>query len=150
MRFLAAILFGVWALLLSGGCGGDAAYNPRSAPSYYQGGSQSQRAYQNVVKDGGAFIQDRSGKVWHVAHAQKYGMVPSGFQYGLGPFAITPIMNPRMLSPGDPGYPSDYENFLVLGANLNGFARAYPIRGVMSRHEIANEQFGDAHVAVAF
>ena len=76
-------------------------------------------------------------------------MVPSGFQFGLGPFAILPIVNPRMLSPGDRDYPSRFGTFRVMGASLNGFTRAYPL-GVMSGHEVVNEQFGDAHVAVAY
>ncbi len=54
-----------------------------------------------------------------------------------------------MLSPGDEGYPSDDDDFLVIGVNLNGFTRAYPIY-IMRWKEVANEQFGDAHVAVAY
>ena len=54
-----------------------------------------------------------------------------------------------MLSPGDLNYPSDDDNVLVLGVSLNGFTRGYPIQ-VMSKHEVVNEQFGDARVAVAF
>ena len=71
---------------------------------------------------------------------------PSSFQCGLGPYAIPPIMDPQMLSPGDPGYPASHETFPVLGVSLNGFTRAYPI-SAMSRHEIANERFGDDYVA---
>ncbi len=44
--------------------------------------------------------------------------------------------------------PSD-DDFLVIGVNLNGFTRAYPIY-IMRWKEVANEQFGDAHVAVAY
>ena len=54
-----------------------------------------------------------------------------------------------MLSPGDPGYPLDTDSFAIMGTTLNGFTRAYPIL-VMSRHEVANERFGEAHVAVAY
>ena len=54
-----------------------------------------------------------------------------------------------MLSPGDEGYPSDDDDFLVIGVNLKGFTRAYPIY-IMRWKEVANEQFGDAHVAVAY
>ena len=132
-------------ILLSGGCVGDTAYTPPTASSSPREAGES-RAEETFTE---AFIQDRQGKVWDVTQAQKYGLVPSGFQFGLGPYAIRPIMNPQMLSPGDYGYPSDYEGFLILGASLNGFARAYPI-AVLSRHEVANEQFGDAHVAVAY
>ena len=107
------------------------------------------RSNSQAWEKDGVLIYDSTGKAWDVAHALKHGMVPSSFQYGLGPFAMRPIMSPQMLSPGDLGYPSDYADFLVLGANLNGFTRAYPI-GAMIGREIANEQFGDAHVAVAY
>ena len=133
------IFFGLWALVFASGCGygSDVVYNP-SAPAY------------DAERDLGEFatIQDRTGKIWDVTHAREYDMVPSGFQFGLGPFAILPIMNPRMLSPGDQDYPTRFGTFRVMGASLNGFTRAYPL-GVMRGHEVANEQFGDAHVAVA-
>ena len=37
----------------------------------------------------------------------------------------------------------------MIGTSLNGFTRAYPIE-LLSRFEVANEQFGEAHVAVAY
>ena len=100
--------------------------------------------------DGRATIQDRTGKVWDVTHARdRYGLNPSSFQFGLGPRAIRPIMNPAMLEPGDRGYPQSFSDFFVLGTRLGGSARAYRIRD-LARHEVANERFGDAHVAVAY
>ncbi|MEE9168521.1 MAG: hypothetical protein V3U73_02100 [bacterium] len=96
------------------------------------------------------YIVDRTGKKWDVTHAkEKYGMEPGKFQFGLGPNAIRPILNAKMLSPGDEGYPDSGRQFLVLGTTLNGSTRAYPIT-IMSSFEIADEQFGDAHVAVAY
>ena len=134
-----AALFGLWALLFSNGCGSDVTYNP-PAPSNDPAGNQSQSSI---------LIRDETGKSWDVTHALNYDMVPSGFYFGRGPFTIAPIMNPQMLFPGDQDYPSDDDNATVLGVNLNGFARAYPLT-VMRQHEVANEQFGDAHVAVAY
>ena len=64
-------------------------------------------------------------------------------------FLIQPIIDPPMLSPDDPDYPASNDNFLVMGTSLNGFTRAYPL-SVMRWHEVANEQFGEAHVAVAY
>lgn len=123
-----------------GGCGGDTATH--STPQTRQTVAVEQRET--------VFITDRTGKRWDVTHARdKYGLVPSGYQYGLGPYAIRPIMNPQMLFPNDRGYPESSEYFLILGTSLNGFARAYPI-AVLSRHEVANEQFGDIHAAVAY
>ena len=144
------ILFGLGAGLLSSGCssGGDSLYNPQGVPSRYQEGKEGNPETYEQSGDR-LYIKDSTGKSWDVTHAQKYGLQPSEFQFGLGPYAIPPLMNPQMLSPGNPDYPSEEEEFIVLGTSLNGFTRAYPIN-VMSRHEVANEQFGEAHVAVAY
>ena len=149
---LAIVLLSSFAGFFAGGCGGgdNSIYTP-STPSHYQGGPPNQGsegADQQPLGNG--TIIDQTGKRWDVAHARKYGLAPSGYQYGLGPFAIRPLMNPEMLSPEDPGYPGDFANFMVLGTTLNGFTRAYPTWDVLSSFEIANEKFGDAHVAVAF
>lgn len=96
------------------------------------------------------YIIDRTGKRWDVTHAkEKYGMIPEKFQYGLGPNAIRPIIMPNMLSPGEHGYPSNEQSFLMMGTSLNGFTRAYPL-STMSIHEVVDEKFGDAYVAVAY
>ena len=96
------------------------------------------------------FIVDRTGKKWDVTHAKEnYDMEPSEFQFGLGPNAITPIQNAKMLSLGEEGYPHDSERFLILGTTLNGDTRAYPI-SELTRHEIADEKIGLVYVAVAY
>ena len=143
MRFAGtAILFGLWTLF-STGCGEDAVSNPAPEPvsSEDQGGDRTEFPE--------ASITDFEAKTWDVTHAQKYGMVPERFAHGLGIHFIRPILSPRMLSPGDEGYPSDDGDFLVIGVDLNGFTRAYPVY-IMRWKEVANEQFGDAHVAVAY
>ncbi len=137
---ITAILLGLWAVLLSG-CGSDVVYQVPSPPAPDS---------QGQGEEGEVFITDRTGKVWDVTHAARnYGMGPFLFEYGLGPFAIQPIINARMLSPGDLNYPIDSQGALVIGTSLNGFTRAYPTE-ILSRFEVANEQFGDAHVAVAY
>ena len=137
---IAAILLALWAVL-SSGCGSDVVYQVPSPPAP-DGPGQGE--------EGEVFMTDLTGKVWDVTHAARnYGMEPSMFENGLGPLAIQPIMNARMLSPGDLNYPSDSQSLLVIGTSLNGFTRAYSIE-VMGRFEVANEQFGDAHVAVAY
>jgi len=96
------------------------------------------------------FLVDQTGKKWDITHAvNKYGFDPDRFMFGLGPNAIKPILKPQMLSPGDTGYPEDGAGFTVLGTSFNGLPRAYSLT-VMSRHEIVDEVFGDAHVAVAY
>lgn len=93
-------------------------------------------------------IVDDTGKSWDITYAnQNYGMNPNQFQYGLGPYAIRPLNNPRFLSPGEPGYPKNTDTFVVLGVSINGESRAYPM-SVMGRREVVNDQFGDLAVAV--
>jgi hypothetical protein len=94
------------------------------------------------------YIVDATGKKWDVTHAQeKYGMVPSQYQYGLGPYAIQPINNPTFLSPGDPGYPKYTDSFMVMGVTLHGESRAYPMIA-MGTHEVVNDWFGNVPVAI--
>ncbi|RMG28237.1 MAG: DUF3179 domain-containing protein [Methanobacteriota archaeon] len=96
------------------------------------------------------FIVDRTGKEWDVTHAvKKYGMKAEDFQFGLGPFSITPLDHPSMISPGDPGYPGSQEDFLVIGVRLNNDVRAYPLRTMLC-FEVANETIGQQEVAVAY
>ncbi len=105
-----------------------------------------------VVKENNEriIIVDRTGKEWDVTHAVKrYGMKAENFQFGLGPFSITPLDHPPLISPGDPGYPGSRENFLVIGVRLNNDIRAYPI-GTMLCFEVANETIGQQEVAVAY
>ena len=140
MRFATtAFHFGLWALLWSG-CGRDVVHTSTPPSSVDRGQGE----------EGEVFITDYTGKEWDVTHAvRKYGMEPFLFENGLGPFAIEPITNASMLSPGDLNYPLDSQGILVIGTSLNGFTRAYPIE-ILSRFEVANEQFGEAHVAVAY
>ena len=103
-----------------------------------------------VERDGKVFIIDVTGKSWEVTHAKEmYGMEPHLFQYGLGPYAIRPILDPSILSPGDPGYPKDNDSFLVIGTEIKSDARAYPLE-VMSYIEVVDEKIGNTYVAVAY
>lgn len=96
------------------------------------------------------FIVDATGKKWEIGHAvRQYGFEPVKFQFGLGPNAIPPILDPQMIWPGQPGYPDDGSTFLVLGISLEEDARAYSIQR-LSSSEVADEKFGDVHVAVAY
>ncbi len=106
---------------------------------------------QDVISDNGKiFIQDRTGKRWDVTHAEQvYGLKADKFQFGLGPGAIPPILNPEFVLPGQPGYPTPGGNFLIIGADINDIQRAYPI-SVLTRHEVVDEQFDSTYVAVAY
>jgi len=95
-------------------------------------------------------IVDRTGKKWNITHAVNvYGFDPEGFQFGLGPFAIPPILDPQMFSEGDAGYPEDTDGTIIVGTSINGEARAYPLN-ILARHEIADENFDSIFVAVGY
>jgi hypothetical protein len=92
--------------------------------------------------DNKIFIKDLTGKDWDVTHAvEQYHFNAGGFQYGLGPNAIRPILNPVLLSPEQAGFPNASNTFLVIGIEVNGDARAYPI-SILTDHEVANDRFG--------
>ena len=96
------------------------------------------------------FIVDNSGKQWNITHAvNKYGFSAGEFQYGLGPNAIPPIIDPEMLTPGDPGYPSAENGLAVIGAAVNNDVRAYPI-SILRHREIVDDKIGGKYVAIGF
>jgi hypothetical protein len=130
------IFFGIAPLLLGVGCSED----PNNA-----------NVSANVIKeDNKIFIVDRTGKRWDVTHAENhYGLKAERFQFGLGPNAIPPILNPEFLSPGEVGYPASDQTFLVIGTALNNDPRAYAISDLI-RHEVAEELFDSTYVAVAY
>ena len=80
----------------------------------------------------------------------RYGLQPARYQFGLGPNAIPPLNNVEMIGPGEFGYPTSNANFMVLGVELNGIARAYPTWTALAHNEVANEVFAGSHVAAAF
>jgi len=104
-----------------------------------------------VVQDADTiFIVDITGKKWDVTHAKnKFGMDPSLYQYGIGPFAITPVLEPIMLCSDDSGYPDSNKDGLVLGVKMFGEIRAYPLDSLRC-HEIVNDRFGTIYVAAAY
>jgi hypothetical protein len=104
-----------------------------------------------VIRNGDQiYIRDNTGKDWNVTYAvNKYGFVPEDFQFGLGPFAIQPILNPQMVERGEAGFPSDNNETRVIGTELNGDVRAYPL-SVLNNHEVADEKFDSTYVAVAY
>lgn len=60
---------------------------------------------------------------------------------------IPPIDNPKFLDAGKASYLQSQD--MVLGLELNGQAKAYPIR-IMNWHEIVNDQIGDLPVVITF
>ncbi len=103
-----------------------------------------------VQQENKIYIVDKTGKRWDVTHAEKrYGMKASQFQFGLGPNAIPPINHPKFVQAGDPEFPDPNKTFLVIGTQLRGEARAYPLF-ILKTHEIVNDVFEDKPVAIGY
>jgi hypothetical protein len=73
------------------------------------------------------------------------------FDHGLGADRIPSIDGPKFAKFEDSVYSRSADSLTmeVIGVEIEGEARAYPIR-VMSRHELVNDVFGEAHVTVAW
>ncbi len=95
-------------------------------------------------------IIDGTGKKWDITYAvNELGFKPELFDGGGGPFAIEPIINPQMLNPGDPAYPKNYDEQIVIGYKSGSDIRAYTLH-IMALVEIANDYVDSSHVAVAY
>ena len=95
-------------------------------------------------------IVDKTGKEWDITTAsRKYGLEADRFNYGLGPDAIPPLYFPEMLEEGDPEYPATSKWMLVIGAEINGDARAYKTID-LNLHEVVNEEIGGEYVFVGW
>lgn len=106
--------------------------------------------FKIIRSNGKIQLEDQTGKLWDITHAvNNYNFKPEKFQFGVGPNAIPPILEPQYYCPGDVGYPSTSSDFQVIGYKSNGSTRAYSLN-VMINHEVANEQFGNQYVAVAY
>jgi hypothetical protein len=95
-------------------------------------------------------LVDQTGKEWDVTSAvRKYGFELKRFEFGLGPYAIAPMIEPAMLSPGDAGYPISEGTFLVIGTSINGDTRAYGRFDIVSS-EVVDDYIGGVPLAVAY
>ena len=59
---------------------------------------------------------------------------------------IPSIDKPKFIASGESTLSSEQR---IMGVYLEGMARAYPI-GILNRHEVVNDRFGDYHVAVTY
>ncbi len=100
--------------------------------------------------DSSIVIVDRTGKEWDITHAvERYGMDKDKFNYGLGPNAITPVNFPEILEPGEEGYPDETSSMKIIGLDINGDVRAYPITP-LAAHEVVNDSLGGSFIAVTY
>jgi hypothetical protein len=116
---------------------------PPSMESPGSAGRTSQRS-------GHIYITDRYGERFDITHAvEKYGMSRHGFEHGIGKNTIHPLDHPNMIGPGKPDYPNARDDTRVIGTEIDGDVRSYPIP-LLARHEIVNETIGGTAAAVAY
>jgi hypothetical protein len=95
-------------------------------------------------------LVDDTGMEWDITHAVfEYRMNPELFQFGYGPNAIPPIINPKHIAPGERGYPFPDDRSIVIATTINGESRAYSI-DLINSNEMVDDSFGDVHVAVGW
>ena len=95
-------------------------------------------------------FEDATGKVWDLTFARdEVGMNSSAFTGGGGIGSFPIVTDPKMLYEGDAGYPADDDDFVVVGVDMNGSARAYSLDALIGV-EVTNDHFGDDYVAVAY
>ena len=112
--------------------------------------SQRIKSSIQIEKGKSNFLKDRKGKIWDISHAVKvYNFNKSYFRYGLGLGVIAPIDHPHFISPGERDYPTDNEDFELIGVVVDGIARAYPLK-IMIKHETVNDLIGKQWLAVAY
>ena len=100
--------------------------------------------------EGANSFEDRTGKVWDLTFARDgVGMNTSAFTGGGGIGSFPIVTDPKMLYEGDEGYPADDDDFLLIGVNMNGSAKAYSIDALIGV-EVTNDHFGEDYVAVAY
>jgi len=124
------------------------------AKTVYAAEDSTLRGKPIIKKDGKTMLwagvdpKSKDTKWWDVTDAL---VDPRRFDHGLGADRIPSIDAPQFAAPDDPrfgegGLPGDTE---VIGVEVDGEARAYPIR-TMNRHELVNDTFGEAHMTVAW
>ncbi len=113
----------------------------------------SQHSEERIVQapgEGADYFEDRTGKVWDLTFARdEVGMNSSAFTGGGGFGSFPVVSDPKMLYEGEEGYPADEDDFLLIGVDMNGSARAYSLDG-LTGVEVTNGHFGDDYVAVAY
>lgn len=113
---------------------------PPPPPGHMAGRTSGERIY----------LIDRRGDRFDITHAvERYGMRREGFEYGIGRHAIPPLDHPQMIAPDEVDYPAAEGWQEVIGTQLEGDARSYPIESLV-RHEIVNETIGHTQAAVAY
>jgi hypothetical protein len=95
-------------------------------------------------------LLDEVGGSWDITQAVlRYGFEPDRFRFGLGAFAIPPLVLPPMARAGDPAFPASDSAFSVAAVSFRGLDRAYG-RDEMLTYQVINDTLAARAVAVVY
>ncbi len=113
-------------------------------------GCSTERTTVTEIPHDPVVLVDADGLETDISYAvYELGMEADRFEFGLGVGAIQPLIQPRLVGPGQPGYPAPDGTFLVVATEIQGDARAYGMFDIR-RNEVVDEIIGGAHVAVTY
>ena len=130
-------------------------YLPSSIEVLFAQNNTTRSGIPIIEKDGkdlllaSGSIEKGSAKYFDVTDAL---VDPKNFDHGIGKDRIPSIDAPAFTTKDDPDFGEKTrmgDSMRVIGVEINGEARAYPV-GLMDRHELVNDTFGEAHVTVAW
>jgi len=98
-----------------------------------------------IREKGKTFLIDRTGERWDITQAVSIGFRPSGFQFGIGKTAFSPLDDTH-LSKESKGIP---DHLRVIGLEDGESGKAYSVRR-LSRHEISNSEVRGKPIAVGY
>ncbi len=100
----------------------------------------------SVIKEKGkTFLIDRTGERWDITQAVSIGFRASGFQFGIGKTAFSPLDDAHLSDQGK----EIPDHLRVIGVDDGELGKAYSIRR-LSRHEISNSEAKGKPVAVGY
>jgi hypothetical protein len=76
-------------------------------------------------------------------------MIVDSWEHGFGRHAFTPVTDPEWWVPGHPAYPDTHSTDDIMALVYDDESHAYRIRD-LSNIEVANDSFGDVHLAVTY
>jgi hypothetical protein len=95
-------------------------------------------------------ITDSRGEDFDItASVLMFNMGIEHWGHGFGRYTIRPVIDPRMLAPGDIGYPDPNHMTDVCGVKFGNDARAYKIHN-LAHYEVVDDVVGGVPIAVCY
>jgi hypothetical protein len=95
-------------------------------------------------------ITDRRGEDFDITSAVlEFRMAVQYWEFGLGRYTIRPVINPRLVASGEPGYPRPNDMTDVCAVKFEDDIRAYKLHD-MNSHEVVDDVVNGVPIAVAY